>query len=64
MNTNKMTFTAIDFETSNYERTRACQIGIAVVENGKITEEYSSYIKADIPEFSVLFRDQEKYFQT
>lgn len=40
-----MTFTAIDFETANYEKTSACQIGIVVVKNNEIVEEFSSFIK-------------------
>jgi len=40
-----MTFTAIDFETANNARTSACQIGVVVVRNGEITEEFSSFIK-------------------
>lgn len=43
----KLTFIAIDFETANYERTSACQIGIVKVEKGKITEEFVSYIKPE-----------------
>lgn len=52
-----MTFTAIDFETANYKRTSACQIGIVVVENGKITEEFSSYIKPEPGYFLDYFTD-------
>ncbi len=45
-----MTFTAIDFETANYERTSACQIGLVVVKNGEIIKEFSSLIKP-VPNF-------------
>jgi len=45
-----MTFTAIDFETANYERTSACQIGIVVVKDGKIIEEFVSFIKP-VPDY-------------
>ncbi|GAB6268661.1 MAG: hypothetical protein PHV90_06795 [Smithella sp.] len=31
VNRGNLNFTAIDFETANYERTSACQIGIVVV---------------------------------
>ncbi|QEN03314.1 DNA polymerase III [Thiospirochaeta perfilievii] len=46
-----MTFTAIDFETANKVKTSACQIGIIVVENGKIIKEFSSYIKPPEPDY-------------
>ncbi|MCK5199782.1 MAG: 3'-5' exonuclease [Spirochaetales bacterium] len=45
MDIKKLTFTAIDFETANYKRTSACQIGIVVVKDNIIIEEFSSYIK-------------------
>ncbi|KQC06993.1 MAG: hypothetical protein APR62_00780 [Smithella sp. SDB] len=51
---NKLNFTAIDFETANYDRTSACQIGIVVVENSEIIKTYSSYIKPS-PNFFVPF---------
>ncbi len=38
-------FISIDFETANNMRTSACQIGIVVVENKIITEEFVSFIK-------------------
>lgn len=38
-------FTAIDFETANYERTSACSIGVVVVKNGEIVSEKVSLIK-------------------
>lgn len=38
-------FTAIDFETANYEKTSACQLGLVVVEKGIIVKEYSTFIK-------------------
>ena len=53
-----MTFTAIDFETANYERTSACQIGIVVVKDGKITEEFSSFIKPVPAYFLGRFTDE------
>ena len=40
-----MTFTAIDFETANNERTSACQIGIVVIKDSRIIEEFVSFIK-------------------
>jgi DNA polymerase III epsilon subunit-like protein len=39
------TFTAIDFETANYQRTSICQIGLVRFENGIITKEYSTLIQ-------------------
>ena len=36
VNRRKLNFTAIDFETANYERTSACQIGIVVVRDSEI----------------------------
>lgn len=49
-----MTFTAIDFETANYKQTSACQIGIVVVKDNIITEEFSSYIKP-VPDYFLRY---------
>jgi len=38
-------FIAIDFETANNERNSACALGIVVVENLIITDQYSTLIK-------------------
>ncbi|MFH0975251.1 MAG: 3'-5' exonuclease [Spirochaetota bacterium] len=38
-------FIAIDFETANFETTSACALGIAVVENLSVTEEFYTLIK-------------------
>ncbi|MFR4039999.1 MAG: exonuclease domain-containing protein [Butyricimonas faecalis] len=40
-------FTAIDFETANCYPTSACSIGIVVVQDGEITEEFSHLIKPE-----------------
>ena len=40
-------FTAIDFETANRYPTSACSIGIVVVQDGEITEEFSHLIKPE-----------------
>lgn len=48
-------FTAIDFETANQYRTSACQIGIVLVENGKIKKEFVSYIKPEPNYFNSKF---------
>lgn len=45
VNRRMLNFTAIDFETANYDRASACQIGIVVVQNSEIVRTYSSYIK-------------------
>ncbi len=47
-----MTFVAIDFETATGKRTSACAIGIIVVENNKIIEEYQSLIQPPDNEYS------------
>lgn len=38
-------FVAIDFETANRKRDRACSLGLAVVRDGKIVDQYSSLVK-------------------
>ncbi len=38
-------FTAIDFETANHSATSCCQIGIVVVKDGVIVQEFASLIK-------------------
>lgn len=48
-------FTAIDFETANYQGNSACQLGIAVVNDGEIVEEKSWLIKP--PTKSFVFSD-------
>ena len=40
-----MFFSAIDFETATGKRSSACAVGITIVENGKIVDEYSSLIQ-------------------
>ncbi|OHD12534.1 MAG: hypothetical protein A2086_09635 [Spirochaetes bacterium GWD1_27_9] len=45
-------FTAIDFETANFESTSACQIGLVVIKDKKIIKEFSSYIKP-VPNYFV-----------
>lgn len=40
-----MNFVAIDFETATGNRNSACAVGIVIVENGIITEEFSSLIQ-------------------
>ena len=42
-----MDFVAIDFETANSNRSSACSLGIAVVENDKIVQEKSWLIKPE-----------------
>lgn len=37
-------FVAIDFETANYERHSICQVGLVVVENYIIVDEYSTFV--------------------
>jgi DNA polymerase-3 subunit epsilon len=49
------TFTAIDFETANYQRNSACQLGIVVVENGTIIDTQSWLIKP--PSMMFTFTD-------
>jgi DNA polymerase-3 subunit epsilon len=38
-------FTAIDFETANYQSNSACQLGIVVVSNGQIIMQQSWFIR-------------------
>jgi DNA polymerase III subunit epsilon len=40
-----MNFTVIDFETANHKRESICAIGIAVVENGKVTKAIEKLVK-------------------
>lgn len=62
-----MDFTAIDFETANYQKTSACSIGLARVENGRITSTDHYYIRphpnyftaANIAVHGILARDVE-----
>lgn len=40
-----MKFVAIDFETANYKRSSICQIGVSIVEEGKIVQNISRLVK-------------------
>lgn len=42
---NKMTFTAIDFETATGHPESACAVGIVMVEEGVIVDEYYTLIQ-------------------
>ena len=48
-------FTAIDFETANRYPTSVCSIGIVVVQDGEITEEFSHLIKPEPYYFNKKF---------
>ena len=48
-------FTAIDFETANRYPTSACSIGIVIVREGEITEEFSHLIKPEPNYFNKKF---------
>lgn len=48
-------FTAIDFETANYQRNSACQLGVVVVESGIIVESKSWLIKPPSPAFTFTY---------
>ncbi len=43
-------FAAIDFETANYERTSVCSVGIVIVRDGEIVDQFYSLIKPE-PEY-------------
>lgn len=43
-------FAAIDFETANKERTSVCSVGIVIVRDGEIADNYYSLIKPE-PEY-------------
>jgi DNA polymerase-3 subunit epsilon len=47
-----MNFVAIDFETATPDRASACSVGLVVVEDGKIVDRFSTYIRPINPEFS------------
>lgn len=52
-----LNFVAFDFETANYDRDSACQLGIVVVENGVIIDQKSWLIKPQPNKFLVRFTD-------
>ncbi|MCY3873777.1 MAG: exonuclease domain-containing protein [Rhodobacteraceae bacterium] len=45
------TFAAIDFETSDHWRDSACSAGVALVENGRITETYRRLVRPPRKDF-------------
>ena len=38
-------FVAIDFETANFEKSSVCSVGICIVQNGEIVDNYYSLIR-------------------
>ena len=42
-----MTFVCLDFETANYARSSACQLGAVIVLNGEVTRTASWMIKPE-----------------
>lgn len=40
-------FVAIDFETANYERSSVCSVGIVVVKNGEVVDNFYSLIQPE-----------------
>ena len=46
-------FVAIDVETAQGKRWSICQIGLAIVENGKITETVTEFVQPPNNEYSV-----------
>lgn len=51
----KPTFTAIDFETANFQKNSACQLGLAVVRAGRIVERKSWLIKPPTSYFTFTY---------
>jgi len=51
----KQDFTAIDFETANFQKDSACQLGIAVVSGGRIAERKSWLIKPPTSYFTFTY---------
>jgi DNA polymerase-3 subunit epsilon len=47
-----MNFAAIDFETATGKRSSACAVGITIVENGKIIDEFDSLIQPPHNEYT------------
>ena len=47
-----MNFIAIDFETATAKRSSACAVGIITVENGKIIDEYQTFIQPPDNEYA------------
>lgn len=45
-----MNFVAIDFETANFKRSSACSLGLAIVENGRVTKT-KSFLFEPIPNY-------------
>src|SRR5665811_2028 len=43
----KMQFTAIDFETANTSLSSACSVGLSIVDNGKIVDQYYQLIRPE-----------------
>lgn len=51
----KQNFTAIDFETANFQKDSACQLGIAVVNDGKVAVRKSWLIKPPTSYFTFSY---------
>lgn len=50
----KMSFACIDFETANHKRSSACQLGVAIVSDGKITQSRSWLVKPEPFQFEPI----------
>ena len=45
-------FTAIDFETANHQPDSACQLGVVVVRNGQVVDQFTWMIRPEPLYFS------------
>ena len=52
-------FVAIDFETANNERSSVCSVGIVIVRNGEIVDNFYSLIQPE-PNYYNYWCSQEK----
>ena len=48
-------FAAIDFETANEQRTSVCSVGVVIVRDGEIVDNYYSLIRPEPEYYSCLF---------
>ena len=51
-------FAAIDFETANEQRTSVCSVGVVIVRDGEIVDNYYSLIRPE-PEYYSYWNTRE-----
>lgn len=55
-----LTFTAIDFETANYDRDSVCSVGLAVVKDGEVVSKHGWLVRPPELRFEEFFMERHR----